>query len=82
MTELSPSAQLVHSACANAYWNSGGLDPEGQAAVAVLRAIAEYSCEEQDEPPATPYEQGYLDAVEWVFKRINAIADELEVKNV
>ncbi len=45
---------------------------------AALRAAAECSCEEQDTPPETLYEQGYLDALERVFKRMNAIAAELE----
>jgi hypothetical protein len=46
---------------------------------AALRTAAECSCEEQDTPPETLYEQGYLDALERVFKRMNAIAAELEV---
>lgn len=83
MADLSPAAQAVH----DAFWSHPNGKPLAQDCpdtdqlVAALRAAAECSCEEQDEPPAGPYEQGYLDAIEWIFKRLNTIAAELEGAN-
>ena len=82
MTNLSPAAQAVLAAVASQMeggWISPDFIPyEAKKIAAALRAAAECSCEEQDTPPETLYEHGYLDALERVFKRMNAIAAELE----
>jgi hypothetical protein len=80
MTELSPQAQAVYDAAAKADWDWSNMLPASSSTIvaAALRVAAKCSCEEQDTPPETLYEQGYLDALERVFKQMNAIAAELE----
>lgn len=86
MTDLSPAARAVldaYDVSSDGHYDDGVWVPHiPKQLAAALRAAAECSCEEQDTPPETLYEQGYLDALERVFKRMNAIAADLEGANV